>query len=71
MAKNQTFNQWEMLKDDNVSETFYKRRDKGYSASLAYAWFSQRYPEHVMEAGHNIANFIVSCKMSGFMCSPE
>ena len=72
LFQNRTFNKWDMLEDSNLSSKFYEERDNGYRAALAFASFSKRHPEAVvMRGGHDIADFIVSCKMGGFMCSPR
>ncbi|XP_041375089.1 degenerin-like protein asic-1 [Gigantopelta aegis] len=70
--QNNTFNKWDMLEDSKLSSKFYKERDDDYRAAMAYASFSKRHPERtVMRGGHKISDFIVSCKMAGFMCSPK
>ncbi|XP_041368150.1 degenerin-like protein asic-1 [Gigantopelta aegis] len=71
VATNKTYNQWTMLEDRNLSTAYYQQRDMGYRAAMKYASFSQLFSQSVvMAGGHSIMDFIVSCKMGGFMCSP-
>ena len=70
--KNNSFNVWSALDNWDTANAFYKTTDQEMTATFIYSALAIEVdPDELKSYGHQIEDFLVSCRFGGMQCSPE
>ncbi|XP_052101134.1 amiloride-sensitive sodium channel subunit alpha-like [Mytilus californianus] len=70
--KNNSINVWSALSDPVTAAAFYKTEDQEMVATFGYATIASEIDQSELKSyGHQIEDFLVSCRFRGMPCSPE
>ena len=70
--KNKSINVWSALNNWDTAYTFYRTTDQEMTATFVYATLAiEEDPNELKSYGHQLEDFLVSCRFGGMRCSPE
>ena len=70
--KNNSINVWSALSDPVTAAAFYKTEDQEMVATFGYATIAANMDQSELKSyGHQIEDFLVSCRFGGMPCSPQ